>query len=209
MNILQQRLSLKDTLLVLLVVTLWGISFTIIKLGLEHLPPFLFSAMRFLLAAIPAIFFIPFPSQYWREVLMIGILLGVFKFSCLFLALDGHMNAGMASVLLQAQVFMTILLSVWLFKERIKPSQLLGLILAVSGFLLLLFSTGGTFTHAGLGMILLAALFWAVSNLIMKRLSQCDLFQLMVWACAVPPVPLLAMSWLIESKEPLQLMGAY
>ncbi len=197
-----------DSLLVLLVVTLWGISFTVIKLGLGHLPPLLFSALRFALAAFPAVLLIPFPRQYWRQIVWLGLLLGVGKFSCLFFALDGHMSAGMASVLLQSQVFLTILFSAWLYQEQLLRHQIMGLGLAILGFLLLLGGGGTAFTTTGLWLILLAGLFWAVANLIMKSLQHSNLLQLMVWACVVPPVPLLLLSWWTETQQPWQLVAA-
>ncbi len=205
---MKQRIALADGLLVLLVVTLWGTSFTIIKLGLDHLPPLLFSALRFSLAAIPAILFVPFPTRYWRNVLLIGLLLGVGKFSCLFFALDGHMTAGMASVLLQSQVFMTIVLCAWFCQERIHTSQTTGLVCAILGLLILLYTDGGAFSPTGLWLMLLAGLFWALSNLIMKSMGDSNLLQLMVWACAVPPIPLFMLSWWNESQQPWQLIAA-
>lgn len=47
----------RHTLLALLVVVIWGVNFVAIDLGLTDVPPLLFLAMRFVLVALPAVFF--------------------------------------------------------------------------------------------------------------------------------------------------------
>ncbi|MCO7199295.1 EamA family transporter [Pseudoalteromonas sp. OANN1] len=96
----------------LIVVIIWGLNFSVIKFGLAELPPILFSGLRFLVVAIPAVFFIPFPKTSVWNVLGVGLFLGVLKFSLLFIAMESNASAGIASLLLQAQVIFTILLSV-------------------------------------------------------------------------------------------------
>lgn len=50
-------LPLRHFLLALAVVAIWGTNFVVIKLALGHLPPLLFGALRFTLAALPIVFF--------------------------------------------------------------------------------------------------------------------------------------------------------
>lgn len=202
-----KQISIKHILLALLVVTLWGTSFAVIKLGLNHLPPLLFSALRFTAAAIPAVFFVPFPREYWKQVLAIGLFLGVLKFSFLFLALKGQISASLASVLLQSQVFFTVILCYVFLSEKIQKQQLLGIVISVLGFILLFVFGDGTFTLLGLIMIACAGLFWACSNVIMKSMQNINLLQVMVWVCLIPPVPLFVLSYFIETQQPLSLLA--
>ena len=112
-------MNLKSVLLALLVVLIWGVNFPVIKFGLEELPPLLFSSLWFLIVAIPIVFFIPFPKTSIWNVLGVGLFLGILKFSFLFIAMRADASAGISSLLLQAQVIFTILLSLILFKEKI------------------------------------------------------------------------------------------
>jgi O-acetylserine/cysteine efflux transporter len=201
-------MSLKDTMLALLVVLIWGINFSIIKIGLEELPPLLFSALRFALVAVPAVFFIPFPKTSVWNVLGVGLFLGVLKFGCLFFAMKADVSAGLASLLLQAQVFFTIGLSLLLFRERLSRRQLLAVLVATSGFLLFFLNDGQNMTFLGLSLLLLAAFFWSIANLIMKRVEGVQLLHFMVWVCLVPPLPLLLLSYLTETSAPLELLLA-
>lgn len=199
-------MKLKDTLLALLVVMIWGVNFSIIKIGLEELPPVLFSALRFAMVAIPAVFFIPFPKTSIWNVLGVGVFLGVLKFGCLFIAMKSDASAGLASLLLQAQVFFTIGLSVIFYHEQITKSQLFGVLVATLGFSLFFLNLGHSITVLGLGLILLAAFFWSISNIIMKQVKGVNLLHFMVWVCLIPPIPLLLLSNFMETREPLALV---
>ncbi|WP_395377395.1 EamA family transporter [Marinicella sp. W31] len=196
----------KDIALAILVVAIWGVSFSVIKVGLQELPPLLLSALRFLIAANPAVFFIPFPKTTVVTVVMIGLLLGVIKFSLLFLALNGYVSAGIASLLLQLQVFFTIVLSAVLLKESVSRFQLTGMLISLIGFGFFIFLQQGSVTTTGVILISLAALAWALSNLVMKKNAGVNVFHLMVWACLIPPLPLMLLSVLFESPQPWHLL---
>jgi len=199
-------MSFKDTVLVLVVILIWGANFTVIKVGLEEIPPVLFSALRFAIVALPAVFFIPFPKTSFWNVLGVGIFLGVIKFSLLFISMDVGVGAGLASLLLQSQVVFTIVLSVIIFKEEIKKHQMQGIVLAVIGFCLFFFTKEGSLTILGLVLILLAGFFWSISNLIMKRMKKVDLLHFMVWASLIPPLPLAILSYFTETSDPISLL---
>jgi len=199
-------MKFKDIILVLLVILIWGANFTVIKIGLEEIPPVLFSALRFAIVAIPAVFFIPFPKTSIWNVIGVGVFLGVIKFSFLFTSMDVGVSAGLASLLLQAQVVFTIVLSVFIFKEEIKKNQFTGIVIAVFGFSMFFFSQEGSLTILGLVLILFAALFWAISNLIMKKMKNVDLLHFMVWVSLIPTLPLAILSYFMETNEPLSLL---
>ena len=99
----------RDLMLALLVVIVWGANFTVIKLGLAGLPPMLLVALRYTFAAVPAIFFVKRPDISWKYILAYGMAVGVGQFSCLFYAMNIGMPAGTSSVILQSQVFFTLI----------------------------------------------------------------------------------------------------
>lgn len=199
-------MSIRDICLAFLVVMIWGLNFSIIKIGLEELPPILFSALRFALVALPAVFFVPFPKTSIWNVVGVGVFLGVLKFGCLFVAMKSDASAGLSSLLLQAQVFFTIGFSVLFYKEHITKSQLLGVIIASLGFSLFFVNAGQNITYVGLILILLAAFFWSISNLIMKKIKDVNLLHFMVWVCLIPPLPLLFLSYVTESRDPVSVI---
>lgn len=199
-------MPLKDVFLTLLVVIIWGVNFSFIKIGLEELPPFLFSAARFAIVALPAVFFIPFPKTSVWNVLGVGLFLGILKFGLLFLAMREDASAGLSSLILQAQVLFTIALSVVFLKERISFNQAIGIFVAAMGFSLFFTLASGNITFLGLILILAAALFWGFSNLIMKRVQGVNLLHFMIWVSLVPPLPLLLVSIATETNQPWELL---
>ncbi len=188
-------------LMLVLVAALWGFNFVVIKLGLDNFPPLLFSALRFLFAAMPLVFFIPRPDVPWRIIIGIGVMLGVVKFSFLFIGMDIGVPPGLASLLLQSQAFFTVLLAFVVLGSRPRPLQLAGMAVAFSGIALIASSIDGSFTITGLALVLLAALAWASSNMLMKKAGNVPMLNLMVWVSLVPPIPLILISLLFEGVD--------
>src|SRR3954470_402669 len=120
-------------LLALAVVFIWGTNFVVIKWGLAEFPPFLFASLRFLLCVVPWIFFIPKPRVSWAKLAAFGVLLGLGQFGLLFLALQGDVTPGLASLIIQVQVFFTIGMVMFLHGERIGMPQVAAMLLAVGG----------------------------------------------------------------------------
>ena len=192
-----RALSMRHFLLAMAVVTVWGTNFVVIKLALGHLPPLVFAAMRFTLALVPAMFFLPRPAVRWQNLALYGLLIGVGQFGLLYVAMNGHISPGIASLVIQSQVFFTIGLSMRLSGERVRPYQWLALVLASSGIVTILLHTDGTTTPLGLAMVLLAAMAWAGGNMAAKRGAPANMLAYVVWssAFAIPPLFALAIAF--------------
>ncbi len=210
-------MSKRDLTLALLVIIIWGANFTVIKLGLGGVPPMLLITLRYLLATIPAIFFVKPPAVGWRYVVLYGATVGIGQFACLFYAMSIGMPASVASVLLQSQAFFTLLLSAVLLKESIKPVQIAGLAVAGCG----LFFIGGNWgSSPGAAasiplfpflLTLLAAAFWGLSNIAVRYADKAssaqgnklDMLSLVVWSSLVPPLPLFGLALLLDKPATL------
>jgi O-acetylserine/cysteine efflux transporter len=190
--------------LALLVVAIWGINFVVIKVGLHQVPPFLMVALRFTLAAIPAVFFIPRPNVRWRYLIGFGLTLGVIHFGLLFFGLKNGVSAGMGSLLLQLQAFFTAGLGFIIFRERLKINQIAGMLLALAGIVVIATVRDESINPVGLGIVALSAAFWGVANIISKLAGKIDMLGFVVWSSLVSPIPLFALSWLLEDHAQIQ-----
>ncbi|WP_212745100.1 EamA family transporter [Hydrogenophaga sp. 2FB] len=188
-------------LLALSVVFVWGTNFVVIRWGLDGLPPFLFAALRFTFSALPWLLFMPRPTAPWRKVAAFGVLLGVGQFGLLFLAMRSSISPGMASLVVQLQVFFTIGLSLWLMKERVRGFQVAGLLLALAGLGLIAANLDASVTLWGMGLVLSAAFFWSLANLVVKSLGPVNMLHFMVWSSLFAVPPLLALSWWLEGPQ--------
>ncbi|MBU6485031.1 MAG: EamA family transporter [Betaproteobacteria bacterium] len=198
------RLAPRDLALVLAVVALWGFSFVPIKVGLEEIPPFAFAALRFFLAAVPLVFFVPPPRVPARLVIAYGLAIGVFQFGLLFLGMKLGMPAGLASLVIQLQVFFTIGLGIAFLGDRLHSENVIGGIAAGIGVALLALhqiGRGADSTLVGLALVIVAAVAWAIGNIVAKHAARhyhADMLGLVVWSSLAPPLPLLAASYAFE-----------
>lgn len=198
---MSQSLSLRHFLLALAVVAVWGTNFVVIRVALDDLPPLLFAALRFTFALLPAVFFIRRPKVPWKDLAAYGVLIGAGQFGLLYLAMNGHASPGIASLVMQTQVFFTIGLSMALSGERLRRDQWLALALAVGGLGVILAHTDGSTTPLGLGLLLLAALSWAGGNIVVRRSVGADMLAYVVWASLFSIPPLLTLSLIFEGPE--------
>jgi O-acetylserine/cysteine efflux transporter len=198
-------LPINHLLLALAVVFVWGTNFVVIRWGLDGLPPFLFATLRFTFSALPWLLFIPRPTAPWRKLAAFGVLLGVGQFGLLFLAMRSSISPGLASLVVQVQVFFTIGLSLLLMGERVRGFQIVGLLLALAGLgVIALNLDAAVVTSLGLGLVLSAAFFWAGANLVVKSLGPVNMLHFMVWSSVFAVPPLLAISWFIEGPALMQ-----
>ena len=200
-------MPLNHLLLALAVVFVWGTNFVVIRWGLDGLPPFLFATLRFTFSALPWLLFIPRPTAPWRKLAAFGVLLGVGQFGLLFLAMRSSISPGLASLVVQVQVFFTIGLSLLLMGERVRGFQIVGLLLALSGLgVIALNLDAAVVTWLGLALVLSAAFFWAGANLVVKSLGPVNMLHFMVWSSAFAVPPLLAISVLTEGLPAVRLL---
>jgi O-acetylserine/cysteine efflux transporter len=197
-------MSPKDLLLALVVIIVWGLNFVVIKIGLHDMPPMLLGALRFMLAAFPAILFVRRPQIPLRWLLLYGLTISLGQFAFLFYAMSVGMPAGLASLVLQSQAFFTLLFAALLLGERLRVANLFGLWVAAAGLLLIGLQGDRLMTMAGFFLTIGAASMWALGNIVTRRLGKVNLVGLVVWGSLVPPLPFLALSWLLEGPEAIE-----
>jgi O-acetylserine/cysteine efflux transporter len=199
-------MPIRHILLALLVVAIWGFNFVVIKLSVEALPPVLAAALRFFFAAFPLVFFVRRPKAHWTLVVGFGLSFGFALYAFLNLALAWGMPAGLSSLVLQCQAFFTMALAFFLLGERPSRFQIVGAMVAFGGIGVIALERLGGAGIVPLLMTLLAALSWGLANIITRKASPRDALSFTVWGCLAAPLPLLALSLLVEG--PGAIMGA-
>jgi O-acetylserine/cysteine efflux transporter len=202
-------LPLRDAALLAGVAALWGFNFVPIRWALDAVPPFALAAVRFLLASVPMVLFVRRPRVPFAVLAGYGLAIGVGQFGLLFLAIQMGLPAGLSSLLMQVQVFLTIGLAAAATKDRVTPAQVAGACVAALGVTALVAekaAAGAGATALGLLLILGAAASWAVGNVLAKgaaRRHGTDMFSLVVWSSLVPPIPLALLSLWLEGGSAL------
>lgn len=195
-------MPLSHLLLALSVVFIWGTNFVVIKWGLAELPPFLFATLRFVLSALPWVFLFRRPAVPWSAMARVGILLGVGQFGLLYWAMRQDISPGVASLVVQSQVFFTILMSMILSGERMRPLQAAALALATAGYGVVAWhgatDPGTAVTLFGLALVLAAGFSWACANMVMRGVGRVNMVAFTAWSSLFAIVPLALISLAIE-----------
>ncbi|MBB5694299.1 EamA family transporter [Muricoccus pecuniae] len=190
--------------LALLTTMLWGFNFVMIRIGLESgLPPLLMAALRFVVAALPALW-LPRPKIASRRLVAIGLFLFVGQFALLFTGMQAGMPPGLTSVVQQSQAFITGLFAALLLRERLRGRALAGMAVAFAGLLLIATTAGGGgVTGTGLALCLGSAACWAMGNVLLRGAgsSPGGALAFMSWLSLVPILPLFALSLAIEGPS--------
>ena len=188
-------------LLALAVVFVWGTNFVVIKWGLAEFPPFLFAALRFAMCVLPWIFFIRRPQVPWSKLAAFGVLLGAGQFGLLFLAMQHDVTPGLASLIVQTQVFFTIGLVMLLHGERVRLAQVLAMSLAIAGIAVIgwhAMNDGAAITPLGLVLMLGAAASWSGANVVVRSAGKVNPLAFIVWASPFSLLPLLVLALLVH-----------
>ena len=185
-------------LLALAIVAVWGTNFVVIKLSLAAFPPFLFAALRYTFAFLPLVFFVPRPKTSWVNLSIYGLAVGVGQFGVLYFAIDGRISPGLASLVIQTQVFFTIGFAMFFAKERLRTYQMLAVLVAMAGLGIIALHTDATTTFLGLALVVFAGFSWGVANTVSRRAGSINMLAYVVWASAFAIPPLFAISFLFE-----------
>ncbi len=187
-------MSKKHQFFAFIVTLIWGTNFVFIKIGLNELPPFLFAAIRFTLVALPLVFFMPKPKVSWGLIAAYGLFVGVGQFGLMFYAMRSDISPGLASLVLQMQVFFTIVLALSFFNESITKVQWVALMISFLGVGLIASQVGGNISFIGITLALLAALSWALGNITVKKAGKVDIIAFLAYSSlfAAPVLALLS-----------------
>jgi O-acetylserine/cysteine efflux transporter len=207
-----KQLSLRDAALALAIVFVWGTNFVVIRWGLDVLPPLFFATLRFAFVFVPAALFLPRPRSVgasqsdikyvaWSNLAFYGVCIGLFQFGMLFIAMNGHIPPGLASLVVQMQVFFTIGLAMWRKGEKLSPHQIGAFALALAGMGVIAAHNGHGVTLLGLGLVLVAAMGWALGNQAGREAGKVNMLAYVVWAALFSVLPLLALSLLLEGPH--------
>jgi len=192
------QLPLSHLLLALAIVAVWGTNFVVIKLSLDAFPPFLFAALRYTFAFLPLAFFIPRPKVSWANMCAYGVAIGVGQFGILFFAIDGRISPGLASLVVQTQVFFTIGFAMFFAKERLKLYQAVAVSVSMTGLGIIALHTDANTSFLGLALVVLAGLAWGVGNTVSRRAGSINMLAYVVWASVFSLPPLFLISWIFE-----------
>ena len=185
---------MKADLLLLITAAIWGFAFVAQRVGMAHMGPFTFNALRFSLGALALLPFMVWkgrhegsiPKKTLQKLIWPGLLTGLSLFAGASLQQIGLVgtSAGKAGFITGLYVILVPLLGL-AWGKRTHPAHWIGAVLAVPGLYLL--SVQADFTISSYDLVVLGGAFlWAVHvHLITRYAGQVGPLRLAVMQAAV------------------------
>ncbi len=192
---LYRGLPTSHLFLALVIVAVWGTNFVVIKNGLSTFPPFYFAALRYFFVFLPIVFFVPRPKVSWSNLCIYGLATGVGQFGVLYYAINSQISPGLASLVIQTQVFFTIGFAMLFAKEGLQRYQAVAVTISMTGLGIIALHTDSTTTFLGLALVVFGGFSWGIANTVSRQAGSINMLSYVVWASAfsIPPLVLLAL----------------
>ncbi|SUA36629.1 Probable amino-acid metabolite efflux pump [Neisseria zoodegmatis] len=175
-------MNLKDYLLILLVIGIWGVNFLFMKFALNEIPPMVLGMLRFFCVVFPAVFLLKRPPVPWHLLAAYGLTISFGQFALMFTALHWGLPTGLAALMLQVQVFFTVLIAGIVLREPVLAHHLLGMFTAAVGLVFIgIGHYQGRLPITAMLPVFGAAASWACGNIIVKRIGSVNALSLVVW----------------------------
>ncbi|WP_288429708.1 EamA family transporter [uncultured Agrobacterium sp.] len=194
-------MSVPHILLALITVFLWGFNFVVIKVGVMDMPPLFLTALRYLFAAVPLIFFLKKPQVPWKHMIVYGMVMGCAQFGLLYTAIKWGLPAGLASLVMQSQAFFTMALAVTLLGEIPLKSHIAGAAVAFGGLAVIGLERLDITALVPLLMCIGAAFSWAIGNIVNRKVGRVNAISFVAWTSLVPVLPLVLLSLVLEGPQ--------
>lgn len=189
------QLPASHLLLALVIVAVWGTNFVVMKNCLASFPPFYFAALRYLFVLLPLVFFLPRPKVSWSNLFIYGLSTGLGQFGILYYAVNSQISPGLASLVVQTQVFFTIGFAMLFTKEQLKRYQIVAVAIAMTGLGTIALHTDATTTFLGLALVVFAGFSWGIANTVGRQAGTINMLSYVVWASvfSIPPLFFIAL----------------
>ncbi len=174
------RTRWKTLLAFAIIYFVWGSTFLAIRVGVREVPPFVFAAMRFLIAGLVLYCWMiahgeRSPSaRQWRSAFLLALLIFVFDYGLLFWA-EQRVPSGIAAVMMATiPVFMALSEILLLRTQRLTVRLLLALLIGIGGVAVLMSHSlnlgGAPIDTAGALALIIASISWSLSSALTRKL---------------------------------------
>ena len=193
--------------LMLLICTIWGFNFVAAKVGVQELPPLLFTGLRFLILTVVLLPFLRPARGRMGDVLVIALFNGALHFGLMFIGLS-LTGASVVAVVAQLNVPFATVLSIIFLGEVVRWRRWCGIAMTFIGVLIVSFDPHVFDARTGVMFAAGAALSGGIASVCMRRLTKVGVFQLQAWTAVITSPLLLSSSLLFESRQMAHILNA-
>ena len=198
----------RELLLALLVPLTWALGFTVAKAALDEFPPLLLMSMRFFIAGLILVWFVPIPRHCLKDLFWISLVGSTLQYGLTFTGLS-MIDASLGGIVVQLEVPFSVLLAVIFFRERPGLLRIIGMTISFLGIALIAGRPSLSGHLEGILLTASGALVWAVGQIMYKRISsQIDGLTGIAWIGVIAAPQMLIGSMIFETGQVDALMNA-
>lgn len=184
-----------------LVSIVWGINFVAMKVGLDHLSPFLFVTLRFVIVLLLLLPWLRVVKGHMILIMWVGLCLGGLHFASAISGLQLAENISSIVVIVQMHVPITLILAHIFLQERLSYWRGGGILIAFVGILLITFDPAIINERIAILIIFLATLFYSTGAILMRKLKNVGVFNTQAWTALFGLPIVLALSLMTETAQ--------
>ena len=199
-------MSLKEFNVLLLVCTIWGLHFTVMRfaIGDMNVPPIFYAALRIVCVTVILLPWLRWHTGQMKFVLLGGLGYGALNYAFMFPALE-LTTASAASIAIELYMPFSILLSVIFLKERLGLWRSVGAGLAFIGVVIIGLGapseTAGKGFALGIFLMACAAMSEAIGAISVKSVKNVKPIELLAWFGLVGTCVLTPLSMILETDQ--------
>jgi len=198
----------RELLLALLVPLTWALGFTVAKAALDEFPPLLLMSMRFFIAGLILVWFVPIPRHCLKDLFWISLVGSTVQYGLTFTGLS-MIDASLGGIIVQLEVPFSVLLAVIFFRERPGLLRIIGMTVSFIGIALIAGKPSLSGQLEGILLTASGALVWAIGQIMYKRISsQIDGLTGIAWIGVIATPQMLIGSMIFETGQVDALMNA-
>jgi len=194
------QFTFKQTLMALFVPLLWGLGFVFAKGAINHFPPILLMAFRFLLTALVLVWFVPIPKGKFVQIFKIAIVAAAIQYSLTFTGVKG-LEAGLASIIVQLEVPFLVLLGAFFLKEKPGLKKWIGITVSFFGVAIMSQQDELSGSLDSVALVVSGCFAWALGQIMVRKLNNITGIQVTAWIAIFATPQLFLMSAIFETGQ--------
>jgi O-acetylserine/cysteine efflux transporter len=191
----------RDLFLLLGITFIWGFNLITSKVGVDEIPPILFTFLRFALVAVVLTPALRIQPGQMSAVVVAALLSGAFHFALNFAAIRRATNVSSVAIASQLGVPFSTLLSVALLGETVRWRRWTGIALAFIGIGIMGFDPQIGDRWESLALVVASAFVGALGLIAVKKLKGFTPVELLAWTVWISLPVLLLISLRVEQPD--------
>ncbi len=193
----------KHLILVLVIMILYGSSYPVGKLGIDTIPPLLFTALRLGLIFLA---FLPFfrlklpDKKLFKPLVGFSLAMGIGTYATMYYALEQLSIVAPIIIGAQLSIPFGLMLSLFFLGEDISLKRWILIFLSFIGIIIIAYDPRIIDDKFGLLLVIVMAFFYALSNLMARVLKEVDTATLNGWHGLIAFIPVAVLTLVIEGN---------